>query len=79
MADDVFAMAKRNPFLVFGLLAVLVGIILLFVPPLGDPTQEPGFAAYWWLSAPFILIGIVLLAIGRRRYKLTAGRMEARP
>lgn len=76
------SMAKRNPFLVFGFLAVLVGIVLLFVPPIGDPAQEPGFAAYWWLAAPVLIIGLVLLAVGWRRYQLTKGpkgQMEARP
>lgn len=64
-------MAKRNPYLVIGLLAVLFGIVMLFVPPLGDPAREPGFAAYWWLAAPALIIGLVLMAIGRRRYVRT--------
>lgn len=67
-------MAKRNPYLVLGLLAVLVGVVLLFVPPIGDPARDPGFAAFWWISAPAILIGVVLLAIGWRRYRMTKDR-----
>lgn len=62
---------QRNPLLVLGLLAFLVGFVFLFVPPLGDAPRQPGVVAFWWIGAPAMVIGLILMAMGYRRYRLT--------
>jgi drug/metabolite transporter (DMT)-like permease len=61
----------RNPLLVIGLLAFLIGFVFLFAQPIGDPEVGPGFVAYWWIGAPAMVIGMILMAMGYRRHRIT--------
>lgn len=57
----------RDPYLVIGLLASLVGLALLFVAPVDPEPTGPGLVGLWWLGLPALLGGLLLMVIGHRR------------
>ena len=67
-------MPRRNGrLLVIGLLALLIGAVLL-VTPMWAGLQEtaPSFVLYWTVGIPAALLGVILIVMARRQARQQA-------